>query len=706
MTEEPHASDALVREAEKLAAAGRKDEARQRLNDALRLNEQNLAAWTLLSKLAHSAREEIFCLRRILHIDPTQTWAKQRLQELTHTPPTGTLTKPGPRPAARPRTIPKPLPKTKETPAEPLAALTPPPKPKRKRLDPALIFFAAAMLIFMVMCVITGFVSLRRQPTPVAQLTNSTTPLITSATTLTTGERCQQLISTALQASDQGCTRLGPNQVCYGNRTLRANLHSNNTNPFTQRGDIIDINSLLNLDAAPLDPLTEQWGIAIFKLVADLPGTLPGQNTTFILFGNTSLANESGDMQAFYFSSQLGQVACDSVPFDGIYIDMPDGAGITFSVNGADVTLMGAAALQAHRNEEMTISLLQGSASVTADGQTQIFAAGQQVEVPLGGGDGLNPSGPPSAPSNMPPDVLAVSCTFSGTNCNPGEFQPGDPTQAFLTIAQYVPTATLTASATASGTPTSSPSPALSQTATQTPVGTPSPTPTSTRTGTRTNTPVPGATPTPSRTNTPTQTNTSAGPSATPTRTFTPTVTNTRTSTPTSTNTFTPTATPTITPTPTVTLTPTPTHTPTPTPTDTPTPTPTDTPTLTPTPACNALTTSGLTLAGQNLDMPIQNSGSTLVAISGIDVTWPDNPTSQNLSEVRFEGVTISTGGVDPQPPTNLPADIAWSGGDRQLSGSTSKTLQFLFNTTFSQSTGFSVSVNFDNGCPPVTASN
>ena len=709
MTEQPFASDALVREAENLAAAGREDEARQRLNDALRLNEQNLAAWTLLSKLAHSAREEIFCLRRILHLDPAQTWARHRLQELTRSPVTEPLAKTGPRSAARPRTVPKSRPQTEGGPASPPVEPNPHPKPaqQRRRFDPALIFFAAAFLIFMVMCIITGFVSIQRRPTPAAQLTTSATPLITSLVTQTIGERCQKLITTALQASDQGCTRMGANQVCYGNDTLQAHLNSNTTSPFTQPGDIISINSLLSLDAGPLDPLSEEWGIAIFKLVANLPGTLPGQNTTFVIYGDTSLANESGDMQVFYFSSQLGQVACDSVPFDGIFIDMPDGAGITFSANGADITLMGAAALQAHRNEEMTISLVQGSASVTADGQTQYFAAGQQVGVPLGGGDGLNPAGPPSAPENMSPDALAVSCAFAGTNCNPNEFQPGDPTQAFITIAQGVATLTpaesatppntltpsLTATQTAVGTPAPSPTPTLTGTRTHTP--------TLTRTPTRTNTPVPGASLTPSstptRTHTPTLTGTttSTGPTATSTRTPTTTVTHTPTSTATPTPTFTP-------PPPTATTTPTPTSTP--TPTDTPSPTPTDTPTLTPTPVCSAITAGTLTASGMTLGVPITNGGSTTVSIESITINWAGEPSSQRLMAVIFGGATISSSGDRPNTPVTLPTDWPFGGTatDRELAPGP-KTLEFNFSENL-VATGSSVSVTLT-GCT-VNASN
>ena len=106
-------------------------------------------------------------------------------------------------------------------------------------------------------------------------------------------DRCQRLIENALQASDQGCTRMGPNQVCYGNTTVNAQLAPAAPSRFEQRGDIINVDSLLGISVSPLDPAKDEWGIAVFKLLANLPRTLPGQNVTFIA-QSVELILESG----------------------------------------------------------------------------------------------------------------------------------------------------------------------------------------------------------------------------------------------------------------------------------------------------------------------------------------------------------------------------------------------------------------------------
>ncbi len=219
-------------------------------------------------------------------------------------------------------------------------------------------------------------------------------------------------------------------------------------------------------------------------------------------------------------------------------------------------------------------------------------------------------------------------------------------------------------------------------------------------------------------------------PEPTPTRTFIPTMPKTQTPTPffTPTKFFTPIKTPiptrTFTPTynaintptstesspmntpateevlPTETYTPTPTETPTPMSTETPTPTPTftETPTPTNTPVC-MLASSEISLSGKNLETTITNNGDTVAAITGINVNWPDEPVSQSISMIAFNGVTI-VNADDPLPPSDYPSEKNWTGtqGDRELGASDSKLLVLLFTDDL-QVSGYSLTVIFDNGC-------
>lgn len=112
------------------------------------------------------------------------------------------------------------------------------------------------------------------------------------------------------------------------------------------------------------------------------------------------------------------------------------------------------------------------------------------------------------------------------------------------------------------------------------------------------------------------------------------------------------------------------------------------------------LTSSGILLSGKNLETNITNNGDTLATITGITVNWPDEPTSQNLIEVNFKGMTLIENTNDPSSPSDYPYEKSWTGtqSDRELSADDSGLLIVLFKDDL-QSTNFSITVTFDDGC-------
>ena len=441
---------------------------------------------------------------------------------------------------------------------------------------------------------------------------------------------CQALIEKAMQASDSFCSQIDSNKACYGNSTINADLEPGTTQKFSARGDIVDVDKVRRLSASPIKLDSNEWGIAILKVIANLPRSLPGQTVTMIVFGNTTLDNESGNLESFYFTSELGQIVCEKAPEDGIMISVPNGGGVRFKVNGAELTLTGDATIKAVKNGTMEVSLFEGSGCIVSDGQEQCFGAGQQVKVQLGGENGSESVGAPSAPGSLSQGELDTACALTGQFCSLDQIKPNTSENAQQIIDEILGT-TPTRMPTLTRTPTRTRMPTF--TATNTvfvlPTWTPSRTPT--RTPVRTQTPIRTKTNTPIKTptKTPVNTVTPGGPTLTPTRTpsstatltvtKTPTRTLTATQTPTRTPTLTATSTitpggPTFTPTSTVTQTPTPTDTgtatqtptptntgtatQTPTPTPTATETPTPTPTNTPVPACGSITNPTITVSG------------------------------------------------------------------------------------------------------------
>jgi hypothetical protein len=198
-----------------------------------------------------------------------------------------------------------------------------------------------------------------------------------------------------------------------------------------------------------MDETSSTWGVVMMRLQANLPDTLPGQNVTFLLFGDVELTSavteENSDeytpMQAFYLATGLGDSQCAEAPESGLVVQTPDGVGeVAFNVNGVDISMGSTVQFQAQRGGEMNVRTLEGAASLTFDGESQPILAGSEIRLPLD--QDLRPQGPPPPPvpydaEHLPPNGII------GALDRPIEFAPplaeGDIQQAQQMIAQGQP---------------------------------------------------------------------------------------------------------------------------------------------------------------------------------------------------------------------------------------------------------------------------
>ena len=467
---------------------------------------------------------------------------------------------------------------------------------------------------------------------------------------------CQVLINKAIQSSDSFCGETNSNNVCYGNTTIQAELAPDATRRFSERGDIVAVNELRRLSAAPLNLENDEWGIAVFKVIANLPRSLPGETITMVVFGNTTLDKESGGLESFYFFNELGQIACEAVPSDGLMLTSPDGSGLRINVNGTELTLKGNANLKAVKNGEMEVSLFSGSGRMVSNGQEQYFGAGQKVSVELGGENGTQSISGPSVPEQLTQEELNTACAITGQYCSQSLITPVSEAEAQQQLQAEI---TFTPTSIPTQTPTIRPSPTLFPTNTSFVL--PTWTPRWTLTPTRTLTPIPSAT----RTRTPV-----------PTRTRTPTPTLTRTRT----------ATPTITQTPTVTL------------TSTATATPTASATPTSTPSCGLILPSLVTNPNPNeLAMDIVNSNVAPITIASFHADWVKVAASQKLSKLILDGTEIWNI-ADTTPPSDVPTEGNWNNNSRTISGGIVGNLIVQFQDPLEPG-NYQLQITFDNGC-------
>ena len=291
---------------------------------------------------------------------------------------------------------------------------------------------------------------------------------------------CPMIVATALEMVDAACNDLARNQLCYGNTTVNITPREGVADlQFQQSGDTVGITDVASVQLSAFGLASAEWGVALMKVQANLPDTLPGQNVTFLLFGDVSLIDASeplverpvtatrgvnvralpatnagvikslgvgeevvatgrladsswvrvrldmvptgwvsadflsgdlqallpsepgtsafGPMQVFYFTSGLADAPCAATLDSGILIQTPAGAGtVQLRANDVDIQLGSTVYLQAVPGDAMYVSVLEGHATLTAQGHSQVVPPGTVGRVPLGANGAA--SGPPEYP--------------------------------------------------------------------------------------------------------------------------------------------------------------------------------------------------------------------------------------------------------------------------------------------------------------------
>jgi len=207
---------------------------------------------------------------------------------------------------------------------------------------------------------------------------------------------CPVIVQRALAAVDDLCAAIGRNQVCYAHVAVEAVPHPDVTAlNFDAAGDIENVAAIRAMRLYPMDEARQTWGVAIMRLQANLPGHLPGQNATFLMFGDVEITSAVPEasrdtftpMQAFQLRTGLGDSRCNEAPESGLIVQTPHGVGeVMFHVNGVEVAMGSTVLFRAQAGGEMTISTLEGLAVVEVEDEVQPVPAGTRLRVPLDSG--------------------------------------------------------------------------------------------------------------------------------------------------------------------------------------------------------------------------------------------------------------------------------------------------------------------------------
>lgn len=153
-------------------------------------------------------------------------------------------------------------------------------------------------------------------------------------------DECPTLVQNVLTSVQEACADLGRNQVCYGNTDVIAfDFDEAAIQDFELSGDTVDVFNLSSLSTTPMDVSGDVWGVALLALQANLPDTTPGQNVTFVVYGDTQLTNEIPPDSA---NDDIPTITATSTGA----INVRSGPGTTYGVIGAlaandDIVLQG-----------------------------------------------------------------------------------------------------------------------------------------------------------------------------------------------------------------------------------------------------------------------------------------------------------------------------------------------------------------------------
>jgi hypothetical protein len=202
---------------------------------------------------------------------------------------------------------------------------------------------------------------------------------------------CPALVEQALAAVDQMCRETGRNQACYGNIKIATEPQPGADDfRFEVVGDTVNVADIQQMTLSGMNTASDEWGVALLRLQTNIPGTLPGQNVTFLLFGDVALApdesvTDASPLSAFILRTGINDAPCEEAPESGLLVQTPEGVSeVVFSINGVEVQ-MGSTVLFKNDSEgAMSVSTLEGLALAGAGDEAQFIIPGTWASVPVG----------------------------------------------------------------------------------------------------------------------------------------------------------------------------------------------------------------------------------------------------------------------------------------------------------------------------------
>lgn len=139
---------------------------------------------------------------------------------------------------------------------------------------------------------------------------------------------CPTIVQQALLSMGENCDDLGRNSACYGYNLVSAEFtEAVEDGFFSQPSDVSSLGILETIRTSEMNETTEQWGVAVMSLQANIPNSIPGQSVKFVLLGDVEVESAVEPDSVFQSVDAISVTMASSA-------NIRSGASLTFNVIG------------------------------------------------------------------------------------------------------------------------------------------------------------------------------------------------------------------------------------------------------------------------------------------------------------------------------------------------------------------------------------
>ncbi len=144
----------------------------------------------------------------------------------------------------------------------------------------------------------------------------------TYAQTNLQADACNSMVEEALKLVAIRCLDVGRNEACYGNSAISATLKDDSL-AFETPGDIIPVSAIDALITRPINPDSQEWGVAMLNIQADLPDQ--DDSVQILVFGGAQVTPNTTELAA-------DTPTCNFTNTSGRNLNLRAGPGENFAV--------------------------------------------------------------------------------------------------------------------------------------------------------------------------------------------------------------------------------------------------------------------------------------------------------------------------------------------------------------------------------------